>query len=171
MFEELFNKANPFKRNVINYVGFDLIATALERSSLTTTGEMRIISEFKLTKKCQKCQRNPMHLVCFICLILNLWKNLLSLHDAENSARFSLREPKSFFTEIFSFFALFTSSMGRFFGFSTLTTTHTLTERDERKIFLLRLLLRLFSLLFFSQIYWWNYFYLFIDFFPSLCFQ
>jgi hypothetical protein len=37
------------------------------------------------------------------------------------------------FSQKYFLFRLFTSLMGPFFGFSTLTTTHTLTESERRK--------------------------------------
>lgn len=99
-------------------------------------------------------------------LILNLWdKNRFSrphmqARDGENSARFSDTEKLSK-SSTAEFIQTQRSIMPFFSGFS-------LTHRRRRKNFSLFsfLLLRLLSRLLLSfRKYWWNYFYLFIDFF------
>lgn len=103
-----------------------------------------------------------MHLVClFVSLILNLWDNVILSLTVRSFLQNFLRPNTQW--DCFASLLLF------FCGFSTLPITHTHTARRVgRKTFPFAPSFKTFPLLFslfFIRKYWWNYFYLFIDFF------
>lgn len=142
----------------------------------------------KLTKKCKKHKCNPMHLVYVILLILYLWVNYLIKIMSLNFLHLI-----TFSHNLFKFFLLFLLIwwiyykplccfgavywkifflLPLFFFFGARKfTLHTHTDKFYFPSFFLFLRLSFefsFLFFFFLQIYWWNYFYLFIDFFLLL---